>query len=134
MKYYCVSELCYRCIFLILGPVVVQDTLCLLSFGMCGVLGLIAYCLFVWNLGTCRLMELCYVFFCDVLWFEIGCVLSDLVGAVFWSFAPPSPLGGRVRHTTVCGTLCAAHYYCVVARSTLPPITEAKSCQLQHVA
>ena len=107
--------------FLILGPV--QDTLCFLSFGMCGVLGLIAYCLFVWNLGTCRLMELCYVFCCcDVLWFEIGCVFSVLVGVVFWSFAPLSPLGGCVRHT-VCGTL-------LLCRRPLHPPSDNRSQKL----
>ena len=56
-------------------------------------------------------MELCYVFFCDVLWFEIGCVFSVLVGVVFWSFAPLSPLGGCVRHTSrrVCAAHCVRH-------------------------
>ena len=86
----------------------------------------------VWCFGTYCVLFVCLEFgemssygtvLCFFLVMCFGCVFSVLVGVVFWSFAPLSPLGGCVRHT-VCGTLL------LLCRPPLHPPSDNRSQKL----
>ena len=77
----------------------------------------------------CFFLFLCHVLcVVCVLWFMICCVLLSFGTCCVFEFLPEGVCCVPISPPRGCEP-----HYCV-PRSTLAPITEAKSCQLQHVA